>query len=1233
MKRNLFLIYFCFLFTTIRPNLYLTMKLEYIDDCITKIYYENNTIIYEKQNYETQCIMNEQVSDNPIVDSLSYKIGQKIYFEIKDTGGGCAIDITIYLNEYTIESESRKFWRCENCDGDQGNYVLFNGDIYYYCYSTNRDESKFYYFFFQINNLSDLSELNIQTNGISRSNYFLTQKKDFFIYVSNLDEKIDLINLNDKNNLYSKKNDIIIEPIYELLIFKFYHIKINDNYGKFFNFFQTDNDISNELNVDNFYNIAQKKGLRYEMTESEKFKNGTYLKLNIRIFDHHHIFLTDKEFNFFICLDVYKICDINSSMKCLNEGYYSLNDLYYSCYETCKTCDTFHKPNTADYIHNYCDSCKSNYPYFINITDENNKSYKSCFNRCPNIAPYLKEINSDECISDCPKYKTNDYKCVEKCDSKIYKYLLKIQKTCYNYIPKDYFIYIDDSGETYENSNKSTIIISDKCPDESYDSSFKNLCIKLDDDIFHLITNPNELIDYNNPFIKILKTKNLIIRAYSKNSKIEEMEKYDNKLYKIDIIPFENILKEKNIIGKEESIIIYDVNNLDNENYLYKIYSSEGKEFDRDILLQNNITKYIVSYFQLKELNKTKCSKEYPYYDKKNNKCIKFCDITDFFDKICVTDIINKENINYNINHIKRSIEYHEIDSILDSITKGEESKIIEEKGIKYQLSSTSNQNNKIYDNISNIYLGKCEYILKQKYNIDLNISLLVFKVDINIEGYSTPIVEYEIYHPITKKKLDLIYCNENKINISIPVNINEHEVAKYDPKSEFYNDICSIYTTPYNTDITLNDRQNEFIENNMTLCDNDCNFIEYNNYLKKVKCECDIKFNIKDIYNIKIDKKKLKLKFNIKNLINIKVLKCYKKLFCKDGIVHNICSYILISTILIYIFSLFILLLKEFKFLMNDIKLFLSRGNNSTNKNKHSFINSVLNKKITKKNNKKSQESTIGKECDIPSSSKGKMFLNIQQNKKKIDKLSKVINNKKDTNKNFTKNEKITLNDYELNNSEYNIALKYDKRKCLYFFYSLLKINHPLFFVIIPSKDYNSKIIKLCLFIFSFSFQLTNKALFFNEETIHNIYKNKGVYDIIYQIPQIIYSSIISISINAIIKYLSLSQKYIIEEKRKINDNNKIVKINSIKNNLKVKFLLFYIFSFLLLFFFWYYISCFCAVYKNTQLYLIKDTLISFGISLIYPVVSYLISGLLRICSLKKKSEYIYKFSKIIIL
>ena len=105
-----------------------------------------------------------------------------------------------------------------------------------------------------------------------------------------------------------------------------------------------------------------------------------------------------------------------------------------------------------------------------------------------------------------------------------------------------------------------------------------------------------------------------------------------------------------------------------------------------------------------------------------------------------------------NINNIKSSIQSHLLDYILDKITKGEEDIIIEEEGIKYQISFTLNKNNKKYDNISNINLGKREIELKKKYNINLNESLIIFKVDIDIEGYSIPIVEYEIYHPITKK-------------------------------------------------------------------------------------------------------------------------------------------------------------------------------------------------------------------------------------------------------------------------------------------------------------------------------------------------------------------------------------------------------------------------------------------------------------------------------------------------
>ena len=128
----------------------------------------------------------------------------------------------------------------------------------------------------------------------------------------------------------------------------------------------------------------------------------------------------------------------------------------------------------------------------------------------------------------------------------------------------------------------------------------------------------------------------------------------------------------------------------------------------------------------------------------------------------------------------------------------------------------------------------------------------------------------------------------------------------------------------------------------------------------------------------------------------------------------------------------------------------------------------------------------------------------------------------------------------------------------------------------------------------------------------MHNIYIEKGSYDFIYQLPQIIYSLLITSFINTIKKYFSLSTKEIIGLKKIINKKNAINEGIKLINCLNKKFILFYIFSFLLLDFFWYYLSCFFAVYKNTQIYLIKDTLIGFLFTLIYPLAIYLIPGIL---------------------
>ena len=132
-----------------------------------------------------------------------------------------------------------------------------------------------------------------------------------------------------------------------------------------------------------------------------------------------------------------------------------------------------------------------------------------------------------------------------------------------------------------------------------------------------------------------------------------------------------------------------------------------------------------------------------------------------------------------------------------------------------------------------------------------------------------------------------------------------------------------------------------------------------------------------------------------------------------------------------------------------------------------------------------------------------------------------------------------IELKDFEINSLEYEEALKLDKRNYFQYYISLLKYNHPLIFSFGTYYDYNSRIIKIFLFFISFSSDLTINALFFNDDTMHKIYQDKGNYDLLYQIPQILYSTLISRFINTLIKSLALPQDNIIELKQEKGKGN----------------------------------------------------------------------------------------------
>ena len=144
----------------------------------------------------------------------------------------------------------------------------------------------------------------------------------------------------------------------------------------------------------------------------------------------------------------------------------------------------------------------------------------------------------------------------------------------------------------------------------------------------------------------------------------------------------------------------------------------------------------------------------------------------------------------------------------------------------------------------------------------------------------------------------------------------------------------------------------------------------------------------------------------------------------------------------------------------------------------------------------------------------------------------------------------------------------------------------------------------------------------------MHKIYIDQGSFDIIYQLPQIIYSTLISAVLDFIINSLGLSESKILTIKdAKILEFTKIQK--GIIKTLKIKFSFFYLIDFFLLIIFWYYVSCFCGIYKNTQIHLINDSLISFGTSLLSFFWMALFSGIFRILGLRKKSKCCYVFSK----
>ena len=261
---------------------------------------------------------------------------------------------------------------------------------------------------------------------------------------------------------------------------------------------------------------------------------------------------------------------------------------------------------------------------------------------------------------------------------------------------------------------------------------------------------------------------------------------------------------------------------------------------------------------------------------------------------------------------------------------------------------------------MTSINLELCENLLREYYNISDDQLLYMKKIDIIQEQMKIPKILYDVYSKLNGTnliKLNLSICENNRISLIVPVELNE-KIDILNTSSDYYSNICYKSTSDSGTDIIINDRKKEFVEKNKTVCQEDCAFSQYIYDEQKANCSCLIKessLNYSDM-NINISKlyENFGDKINKKDISNLGLTSC-NVLSSKENIESNTGFYLLL-----FIFIAFIII----------FIIFCSKGYDSL----ENTIDEVIYKKYkneTKHKESKKEKTMINEEIILPSKKK----------------------------------------------------------------------------------------------------------------------------------------------------------------------------------------------------------------------------------------------------------------------
>ena len=364
-----------------------------------------------------------------------------------------------------------------------------------------------------------------------------------------------------------------------------------------------------------------------------------------------------------------------------------------------------------------------------------------------------------------------------------------------------------------------------------------------------------------------------------------------------------------------------------------------------------------------------------------------------------------------------------------------------------FQLTTSDNEM-KIFDGslintngLSIIDLGDCEDSLKSFYKINDSYSLIIKKYEkLTISAERN--IQYEVYHPITKQKLNLSVCEQDTVDLYIPVQIDEKTLELYEDlknsgydlfniNDPFYNDLCSPYKSENGTDVLLSDRKNYYYNNNYTTCQANCQYSSFNSDYKFLKCECKVIVDDIDINDLNKFSKKITKNFvdTLKNS-NYKTLKCYNLVFNANQLKKNIGSFVVIFFFVGYVCFFVVYMVKGITPLQGEVIKTLSSKfkdvnlttiensliNDKDKVKKRKDINDAKDFKATKKRRK-------SKKIEFPPKKRKSLVL---ENKMEID------DNKKERRKSIKLTKMRAVKDERRNSKNENRLSISDKKDIL---------------------------------------------------------------------------------------------------------------------------------------------------------------------------------------------------------